>query len=342
MEDRTVTVSTLTADATRNVNDILTHAIQHAPEQRALVVYDTDSELARILTTAYRNVLPDATYLDFNEHTKEEIVAAFDTLSPRDLVILIQSMDFRLNEFRIRIYLFQKKLKVIDHMHLSRNTEDSWKTYVDALAYDPEWYRTTGRELKSILTQADTLRIQTGDAILTLEGGMEEPKLNIGDYTGMENIGGTFPIGEVFTEAKDLSKLNGSLMIYAFADKSFHISMHEPFRIDIKDGSLVGWSENAPQSFIEIAREVESNERPMIREVGFGLNRAITREHYLNDITAFERTLGMHFSLGEKHTVFKKEGIKADKTRYHVDLFPVTDLVYADDRLIFTDHQYSL
>lgn len=335
-------IQSLTQEATRNVQDILTRAIEHTGEHKALVVYDTDSELARILTAAYRTVLPDATFLDFNEHPKEEIVAAFDTLSPRDLVILIQSMDFRLNEFRIRIYLFQRKLKVIDHMHLSRNTEDSWKTYIDALAYDPDWYRTTGKNLKSILMQTNTLRIETGEAVLTLEGGMEEPKLNIGDYTGMENIGGTFPIGEIFTEAKDLSKLNGSLMIYAFADKSFHISMHEPFRIDIKDGMLVGWGENTPQSFIDIAKEVESNERPMIREVGFGLNRAITREHYLNDITAFERTLGMHFSLGEKHTVFKKEGIKADKTRYHVDLFPVTDSVYADNTLIFTDRKYCV
>ena len=134
--------------------------------------------------------------------------------------------------------------------------------------------------------------------------------------------------------------MNGSLMIYAFAGTDFNIGLHEPFRIDIVDGLLVEWGDNTPQSFIDIVNQVKSHERAIIREVGFGLNRAITREHYLKDITAFERTLGMHFSLGEKHTVYKKQGITADKTRYHVDLFPLVTHVYADDTLIFEHGNY--
>jgi hypothetical protein len=173
-------------------------------------------------------------------------------------------------------------------------------------------------------------------------GGLEVPKPNLGDYTGMENIGGTFPIGEVFTEAKDLSRVNGSLMIYAFADTTFTIQMHEPFRIDIENGLVVSWDEKAPDSFGKVVSEVKSNERPLIREIGFGLNRAITREHYVRDITAFERILGLHVSLGEKHTVYKKQGITADKTRFHVDLFPAVERVYADDVLIFDAGEYRV
>jgi aminopeptidase len=330
----------LTAQATTNIEDIVRIALNHTEEHQVLVVYDTESELAQVLLNAYKNVLPNARYMDFNAHAKEDIISAFDALTPRDLVVLIQSTDFRLNQFRIRIYLFQKKLKVIDHLHLLRNTPDSWETYVHALAYDTDWYRGTGRRLKSILEDSSTLRVLTETTELRVEGKLEEPKLNIGDYTGMENIGGTFPIGEVFTEAKDLSTMNGSLMIYAFADASYNVAMHEPFRIDIKEGILIGWGENAPESFTTLVEEVRAHERAIIREVGFGLNRAITREHYLKDITAFERILGMHFSLGEKHTVYKKEGIKADKTRYHVDLFPVVDTAYADDTCVFDGHTY--
>jgi leucyl aminopeptidase (aminopeptidase T) len=326
--------------ATKNVQDIVTVAIEHKAPHRALVVFDTENELTNILTLAYRNVLPEAKFVDFNKHTKEEIIAEFDALSPRDLVVLIQSMDFRLNEFRIRIQLFQRKLKVIDHLHLYRNTPDSWETYINALAYDVDWYRGTGRRLKAVLESTKELRVVSRETTLTVTGGLEVPKLNIGDYTGMENIGGTFPIGEVFTEGKDLNQMNGSLMVYAFANTDFHTAMHEPFRIDIENGLVVGWAENAPASFADVVALVKTNERAIIREIGFGLNRAITREHYLKDITAFERILGLHFSLGEKHTVYKKPGITPDKTRFHVDLFPVVDEVYADDILIFENQKY--
>ncbi len=332
----------LIAKATQNITDIVTIAIEHRAPHKALIVYDTENELTQILTQAYRNVLPDATFIDFNTRTKEEIIESFDLLVPRDLVVLIQSSDFRLNEFRIRIQLFQRKLKVIDHLHLYRNTKDSWETYIDALAYDVDWYRGTGQRIKNILEVTKELRIVCRDNELLVTGGVEVPKLNIGDYTGMENIGGTFPIGEVFTEAKDLSKMNGSLIVYAFANTDFNIGMHEPFRIDINEGIIVGWDKNTPESFQKIVEQVKTNERAIIREIGFGLNRAITREHYLKDITAFERTLGMHFSLGEKHTVYKKQGITSDKTRYHVDLFPLVSEVYADDRLIFENGTYTV
>lgn len=337
-----IDTKSLTERAIQNIRDTVTIALEHTPDHKVLVVYDTDFELTNILTNAYRAVLPDATFINFNEHSKEEIIAAFDGLSPRDLVVLIQSMDFRLNDFRIRIYLFQKKLKVIDHLHLSRNTPDSWGTYIDAIAYDPTWYRDMGHRLKNQLAVCKQLRIECLQTSLIVQGGLEIPKLNIGDYTGMENVGGTFPIGEVFTEAKDLTQVNGSLMIYAFAGVDYNIQFHEPFRIDIKDGLIAGWGENTPESFVQVVELVKGNERPIIREIGFGLNRAITREHYLKDITAFERIYGMHVSLGEKHTVYKKQGITADKTRFHVDLFPLVNKASTENCLIFEHDEYKI
>jgi aminopeptidase len=342
MHETTPDTEALTLTAGHNIRDILVHAIEYTEDHKALVVYDTEDPLARILTDAYRMVLPDAICIDFNAHTKEDILDAFNALAPRDLVVLIQSSDFRLNEFRIRIQLFQRKLKVIDHLHLYRNTPDSWETYVNALAYDIDWYRGTGHRLKDVLAKTETLRVLGDGTELVVRGGLEMPKPNLGDYTGMENIGGTFPIGEVFTEAKDLARVSGSLMVYAFADTTFNIQMHEPFRIDVEDGVVVSWDTDAPQAFPDVIAQIKTNERPLVREVGFGLNRAITREHYLNDITAFERTLGLHFSLGEKHTVYKKQGITADKTRFHVDIFPEVRKVYADGVVIFEDGIYCV
>lgn len=330
----------LIAHTAKNLSDILAFAIIKKPEERALVVYDTASGLAELLTEGYRRALPDAEYVNFETSSKEEIMARFDALAPGDLVVLIQSTSFRLDAFRIRLHLFQKKLKVIEHMHLSRNTEDVWDVYINALEYDPSWYREIGGRLRARLAKTETLRIEAGDAVLTITGGLESPKPNLGDYTGMENIGGTFPIGEVFTESKDFSRMNGSFMIYAFAGPDFCVDMHEPFRVDIKEGLVAGWGENAPQTFKDIIAAIKEVERPVIREIGFGLNRAITRERYVRDITAFERIYGMHLSLGEKHSVFKKEGINAGKAKFHVDLFPVVDRAIGDGEPIFENGKY--
>lgn len=333
---------TLEASAAKNVKDIVDIAIKHKAPEKALVIYDTHFGLTEVLTHAYRTTLPHARFIDFDSLSKEEVIAAIDEMQERDLVVLIQSSNFLLNEFRIRIHLFQKKVKVIEHTHLHRNPEAVWDVYVNALAYDPDWYRTIGPKLKARLEAAEELRIEAGDATLIVKGGLESPKLNIGDYTGMENIGGTFPIGEVFTESRDFTGMNGSFMVYAYAGPEFCVDMHAPFRVDVAEGIVVGWSQGAPPSFEKIIASIKLLERPLIREIGFGLNRAITRERYMPDITAFERILGMHLSMGEKHSVYKKPGIQANKARFHVDLFPLVDRTLLDGEVIFENGKYLI
>ncbi len=329
--------------ATKNVADIIAKAIEHKPGEGALVIYDTENDLTNILTEAYRAALPEATFLDFSTmKSKEETIAAIDSMKAGDLVVLIQTSNFRLDDFRIRLHLFKQKFKVIEHNHLYRNSREVWDVYIDALAYDPDWYRGLGRRLQGKLATTDTLVISGMDSTLTVTGGLESPKPNLGDYTGMENIGGTFPIGEVFTESLDFSKMNGSFYVYAFAGSDFSVNMHEPFRVDVQEGVVVSWADNAPENFGAIVSEIRTNERPIIREIGFGLNRAITKERYPEDVTAFERILGMHLSMGEKHSVYKKEGITTHKARYHVDLFPVVEKTTADGTTIFENGVYKV
>ena len=246
-------------------------------------------------------------------------------------MVLIQTTNFRLNDFRIRLNLFSKKLKVIEHLHLGRNKPESFEVYINSLKYDENtrnWYFSMKDKLIQTLGKTTKLEFKALDASLEV-GPVEIPKINIGDYTGMENIGGTFPIGEVFTEAKSFESMNGSIYIYGFADRNFNISFYEPFRLDIEKGLVVGFGENAPQEFIEIVDLIKTMERPLIREIGFGLNQAMTKEQPLGDITAYERILGIHFSLGEKHSVYKKPGITVNKTKFHVDLFLCIEQVNA-------------
>ena len=339
----------LLAKAEKNIKDILDICIKYNTENgdanmqdkaRALVIFDTDYELTNILTQAYKNILPDATFIEFKADNKQEIINSFDALNPGDLVVMLQSTNFLLSEFRIRLHLFNKNLKVVEHMHLERNTPDQWETYVDSLAYDTSWYPIIAPKLRDKLANSQKLELVASDAKLTILGDLEPAKLNIGDYSGMTNIGGTFPIGEVFTEAKNFESMNGEVYIYAFADSDFNISMHEPFKIKIENGLVTGYGENTPDSFVKIYNLVKDYERPLIREIGFGLNRAITKEKYLNDITAFERILGMHLSLGEKHSVYKKEGMATKKTKFHVDLFPAIDTALVNGEKIFEWGEY--
>jgi aminopeptidase len=334
----------LTQKATQNINDILSFSIKFDinGDSKALVIYDTQNGLTDIITEAYKNSIPNARFIDFDTLDKESALKEFRKMNPNDLVVLIQTGNFRLDDFRIRLHLFEQKLRVIEHMHLYRNSEDVWDVYVDSLAYDTNWYPVIGKKLSSKLESTKTLQIKSKEAILEVQNGLEIPKPNLGDYTSMNNVGGTFPIGEVFTEAKNFEDMNGSVYIYAFADKEFNISMHKPFRIDISKGIVVGFGEDAPQMFVDVWNTVKQSERALIREVGFGLNRAITKERYLGDITAFERILGLHMSMGEKHSVYKKEGIIAKKSRFHVDLFLATDQVLCDGEVIFEDGEYNL
>ncbi len=325
----------LTSIAAEHIRNILHRSIKRAPDARVLVVYDRQSGLASILADAYQEAIPDGVFINFDEVDQASIMEEINTLSPGDVVALVQSTSFRLNEFRIRIELFARKLKAIEHVHLGRMPEEQWETWIDALSFNPDTDGETGRALKRILDEASTIRVECGDFVLTWEGGLEPAKLNIGDYTGMENIGGTFPIGEVFTEARDLTKTNGELKIFAFANEDFLVQFYEPpFTAIVRDG-LIEAGPDAPPEFIAVLEKIKAAERPLVREFGLGLNGAISRQKPLIDITAFERVYGVHLSLGEKHGVYKKPGFIPHHTKYHVDVFPAVDRIFADGAVIF-------
>src|SRR4051812_3876873 len=81
--------------AAAHLRDVLAFALEHTPAQRALVVFDTRTALARALVEAYRRNLPDAVFVDFDSVTPDAVLATFRTLAPKDLVVLVQSSNFR-------------------------------------------------------------------------------------------------------------------------------------------------------------------------------------------------------------------------------------------------------
>ncbi len=319
----------LAAAAATHVADIIRLAFRFDGARDALVVFDVRTPLARIVTDAYRSALPRAAFLDFDAAGRDAVLGAIDARRPGDLVVLIQSSNFRLDEFRFRIELFKRELAVIEHVHLERATDDAqMRIYVDALAYDREYYVGTGRRLKAALDAARTVTVRCKGTLLTYEGGMEDAKLNVGDYEGMKNVGGTFPIGETFTEPRDLAKMNGDALLFAFAGTDHLVQMHEPFRIVIEKGILV--AHEGPKAFQDVLDQISTEESLTVREFGLGLNRAMGKDRVLKDITAFERQRGLHLSLGEKHNVYAKPGLSKSRTRFHIDVFVDVERIETD------------
>jgi len=329
--------------ATAHLRDVLAIALEHGPEQAALVVYDSRTGLARALAEAYRRSLPDATFVDFDSVAPDQVLALFKTLAPRDLVVLVQSSNFRLDGFRLRVELFKLGLKVIEHVHLSRMPGAQGEHYIESLAYDPAYFRGVGHALKRRIDHARRAEVHGGGEVLVFDSALESAKLNVGDYSTMANTGGQFPIGEVFTEAQDLEAVNGRAQIHVFGDTSYLVNRPEkPVTIVIERGRVVEAIDATPafQQMLDIIRRDEGE--VWVRELGFGMNRAFTRERRVDDIGTYERMCGIHLSLGAKHGVYTKPGFKRKDARYHIDVFAVTDAVYLDDERVYADGAWTV
>ncbi|GAB3430546.1 hypothetical protein NX773_01470 [Massilia solisilvae] len=330
-------------DATAHVRDIVRIAVEHGPGHAALVVFDTRTGLARALTEAYRRNLPGATFLDFDTTGAEEVLAAFKRMAPSDLVVLVQSTNFRLEAFRIRVELFKLGLKVIEHVHLSRMPGAQAEHYIEALAYDPAYFRGVGKALKARIDAATCGRVVGGDAELVFASPFEPAKLNVGDYSEMHNVGGQFPIGEVFTEARDLEAVSGTVLVHVFGDTSYRSNRPDkPVTMVVERGRVVQAIDATPefQEVLDIIRRDEGE--VWVRELGFGLNRAFTRERRVDDIGTYERMCGIHLSLGAKHGVYPKPGFKRKDARYHIDVFAVTDAVYLGEERVYEDGAWTV
>jgi aminopeptidase len=323
--------------ATLHLRDILALAIEHQPHQAALIVADSQCELAKILTQAYRKCLPEALFIDFEAVSSSDILAAIDLLKAGDLVVLVQTTSFRLEAFRIRIELFKRALKVIEHPHLSSMPGNEGLLYIDSLAYDPVYFRGVGHALKARIDRAQTAVIDSGAGERLVFGAPLEPaKLNVGDYRGMSNVGGQFPVGEVFTESQDLEAVNGRVRIFVFGDTSFKVNRPEhPITLSISKGRVCEVLHSTPE-FDTVLANIRADEGEIwIRELGFGMNRAFNAERTVSDIGTFERMCGIHLSLGAKHGLFAKPQIRRATAKHHVDVFAVTEGVYLDDQPVY-------
>lgn len=325
-------------EAERHLRDILSLAFEHAHPHAAVVVFDTRCDLAVALTAAYRRCLPDAAFIDFDAASPQAILDTFAALAPSALVVLIQSTNFRLEAYRIRVELFKRALKVIEHPHLARMPGQEALYYIESLAYDPAYYRGVGNALKARIDRARGGVLDSGGELLVFASPFESAKLNVGDYSAMKNIGGQFPIGEVFTEARDLQAVNGRVRIFVFGDTSFTVNQPAtPITLIISNGQVTDTIDSTPEFDTVLANIRADEDVVWVRELGFGMNRAFSKDRTVRDIGTFERMCGIHLSLGAKHGSYGKPNFKRGEGKYHVDVFAVTESVLLDEEEVYRD-----
>ena len=334
----------LVEEATQHLGDVLRDVFKHDDSHTALVIYDLDSPLSIILTEAYRRALPKGKFIAFHETDTEVILSEIDALKAGDFVALVQSTSFRLSAFRIRIELFKNKIKVAEHPHLVRMVEAYEVTnYVNALAYDKSYFHHTGHSLKALINNAKSAVVHSGKEKLIYPVGFEDAKINIGDYSEMKNVGGQFPIGEVFTESTELTAVNGRTNIIAFGDTNYKVNIPpHPITLIVEKGQIVG-TENSTEEFEAVLNMIREEENVVwVRELGLGLNRAFSKTNTVSDMGTFERMCGLHLSLGAKHGIYAKEGMKRNSGKFHIDVMIDTSTFEIDKTTVFDGDKWII
>lgn len=325
-----------------DLRDLLRAAIGHPPEAPALVIADTRSALSRTLARGYRDARPAAVFLDVDEAAPAAVFAAIDALPAGSLVVLVESTRFELGEFRFRLELFKRGLAVVEHPHLERVPEAEIPVYLAALAYDPARFRGVGWALQARIDRAQHIEVSTALGTARWEGPFEAARLNVGDYRQMPNVGGQFPIGEVFTEAVALEALNGRVGLFAYGAADFSVAFPEPFALVLERGRVVE-APDAPPAFHDILDTIRAAEGEVwVRELGFGLNPALTAARRLSDVSAYERMTGVHLSLGAKHSVYPKPGFNKRQVRFHVDVFVHDPIVRIEGEVCFAEGAWTV
>lgn len=332
--------------AKKAANDILLESMEcdQSPYKEAplCVLFDKDSELSSLLSDAFLGMRDDVISLQIEgEADHEPAIERLKELPKGSTVVVVQSTSIRLSKFRLRLELFNRGIGVAEFVHLGYLPYEQYEVFLHSLLSQRKEHTRLSGILMDALNSCEAVRVVNMDGSeCVFASGMEEAKANTGIYTERPNRGGMYPVGEVFTEPRDLSQINGRLYIDMFTNDAMQVVKHEPFAVEVRDG-LVQASDTYPEGFQAIFDKiVKSEDEVQIREIGLGMNKEISREHFLSDISCFERMTGLHLSLGKKHAIYREKYSKEVVQRFHIDVFPSFKEIWIDDKLIFSDGQY--
>lgn len=318
-------------------------------KNKIVFVYDLNSNLSTILSESYISNLKEYENLDieiinFDDINKDKLKENLLSLKENSTVILVQSTNFRLEDFRIRLSLHKNNVWCLEHNHLVYIKDYEIKNYLSSLEYKTPYYDELSEKLKNISDWANKLKVVSKNwNILEIEGWFEDMKQNTWNYK-WKNRWWTLPFWENFSESKDFSKVNWKLSIRAYPWLDLSVNFVECFDIIIKESLVIWYSENTPKEFIEILEMIKKSEdnEVYLRELWFWLNPWISWDKTLTDVNAFERMAWFHVSLWKKHGIYRKKFHRKITGRYHIDIFPDVDYIKFDENIIFEKWNYIL
>jgi hypothetical protein len=275
-----------------------------------------------------------------NDILKEKIM----WLKADSTVVLVQSTNFRLDDFRLRLNLKNQWVWCIEHNHLWYIRDDEIETYANCLEYRTPFYIKLSNKLKEKFDKANILEVVSKNwDKLICEWGFEDMKQNTWDF-GERIRGWSFPIWENFTETKDFEKVNWKLSIRAYPNMAFEVIKWDIFSVEIKESKIIWYSENTPSGFIELVEKIKSSEdwECFVRELWFGLNPWITWENTLNDVNACERIMWFHMSMWKKHQIYRKKFHRKIIQRFHIDIFSDVDYILLDWEKILENEKFII
>lgn len=305
----------------------------HISEQKRLITTHNIEENIRVGLDHHEVI--ETTGAEVLDPQIESIKSELLGLPKDSIVILVQSTNFRLSTFRIRLELFNIGVHVIEFNHLAYIKENEFETFEKTLEYHTDSYIDALEKFGAYVDRGLTPYCHSSQGHTLDFGPVERARGNTGDYRKSEHKGGTFPIGELFTEAIDLETLHGEALIEAYPGDTFEVIHDAPFLIRVEKGRVLP-STDFPPMFQKIYNLImEAEGEVMIREFGLGLNPAVNKEYPLSDINFYERKIGVHLSLGKKHGIYGKKLPKGTIQRYHIDVFIDLGTVYMGEECIF-------
>ena len=129
----------------------------HCKDEAQVLLFDRQCGLSSLLADAYGANMPQAEKLDFDQENPEELREKLLGLPSGSTVVLVQSTNFRLDDFRIRLQLFNAGIGCLEHAHLNYFTESEYETYADALEFRGDYYKKVGGELAQKLENAGSI-----------------------------------------------------------------------------------------------------------------------------------------------------------------------------------------
>jgi aminopeptidase len=322
-------------------------------DEKIVLVYDRNSILSEKISEAYikniknienknsnfiKKILKNFWFekanfeiIDFDKIDKEKLKEKLLNLPEWSTVILVQSTNFRLDKFRIRLNLHNRWIWCLEHNHLSYIKDHQLENYADAIKFRSPYYDAISAWLKEKADKADEIIFECHDwSKLIWTWWFEDMKQNTWNYDWKKRWS-TFPVWENFTEIKNFDNLNWELSIYTFPWWDFQIIESKPFKIRIKKSKVykIEW-ENYPKEFLEIYEKILKREEweVFLRELWFGLNPWINRKNKLSDVNAHERIEWFHISIWKKHNIYLKKIHKKIPQKFHIDIFPDTKAIY--------------